>query len=131
MAGSPDAAPPGLPLVTVIDDERTVRESLTELLEALGFFVDAFASAEAFLASDAPARTECLLLDVNLGGMSGLELMRELPARGYDIPVVFITAQHEAYAQLLASGASDCLIKPSSDEKLESALRKALSLRAG
>lgn len=114
------------PLVTVIDDETAVLESMSELLEALGFAVDTYSSAASFLASASLERARCLLLDVAMPGMTGPELMRELEARGRQIPVVLITAHDEALASLLTTGASDCLIKPFGHERLAGAVRKAL-----
>jgi CheY-like chemotaxis protein len=81
------------PLVAVVDDDISVRESLPELLQQVGFAVRAFASAEAFLTSDAADATSCLVLDVGLPGMTGPDLQRELGRRGERVPVVFITAK--------------------------------------
>ena len=81
------------PLVSVIDDSEAVRESLPDLLQHVGFAVEAFASAEAFLASPALDETSCLILDVGLPGMSGPDLQGELRRRGKAVPIVFITAQ--------------------------------------
>jgi len=81
------------PLVSVVDDSESVRESLPDLLQLSGFVVQAFASAEAFLTSSAAEQTKCLILDVGLPGMSGPDLQQELKRRGKTIPIVFITAQ--------------------------------------
>lgn len=123
---SAEASPPRPPLITIVDDENAVLESLSELLEALGFRVSTFSSAESFLASDARERTHCLLLDVEMPGMTGPELMRALDTLGLRIPVVIITAHCEAVANVLSAGARDCLIKPFSEEALENAIRKAI-----
>ena len=117
---------PALPLVTVVDDDDAVRESLSELLQALGFSTMTYPSAESFLASDSLERTRCLVLDVAMPAMTGPELMRELEARGNHVPIVFITAHDEARSRLLTSGAIDCLAKPFSDQMLEGAVRRAL-----
>jgi FixJ family two-component response regulator len=114
-------------LVTVVDDERAVRESLSDLLMALGFSVATFSSAESFLRSPSLHQTGCLLLDVAMPGMSGPELMRELQSRQLRIPIAFITAHDEWQPRLLAMGACDCLVKPFSDEALERAVRRALA----
>jgi FixJ family two-component response regulator len=119
------------PLVSVVDDDESVRESLPDLLRELGFTAQAFASAEEFLASDHIDETCCLILDVAMPGMSGPDLVRELVNRQQRIPTVFITAHgsEAARPQLIAQGAIDCLLKPFSD----TALRKAIdaALRAG
>jgi FixJ family two-component response regulator len=126
---APVSAEPSSPhptLITVVDDENSVLESLAELLEALGFSVRTFSSAESFLASDALERTGCLLLDVEMPGMTGPELLRVLDTRGLRIPVVIITAHDEALTSVLSAGARDCLIKPFSEAALEGAIREAL-----
>ena len=78
-------------LVSIVDDDESVRESLPDLLKEFGFAVEAFSSAEAFLASDHIGRTSCLILDMAMPGMSGPDLQRELKLRRQDIPIVFIT----------------------------------------
>lgn len=113
-------------LVSIVDDDVSSRESLPDLLQMLGFPSVAFAAAEDFLASDARADTQCLLLDVNLPGMSGPQLQRELSRLAPRIPIIFITAQCDPAlrADLLARGAVACLFKPFS----EADLRRALDL---
>ena len=115
-------------LVSVVDDDESVRESLPDLLRQFGFDVEAFASAEAFLASDAVSETSCLLLDIAMAGMSGPDLQEELRRRRQAIPIVFITANGEEAVRpsMLARGAVDCLIKPFSEAALLNALRAAL-----
>src|SRR5262245_64636741 len=78
-------------VVSVVDDSESVRESLPDLLQQVGFAVQAFSSAEAFLDSEAANETSCLILDVGLPGMSGPDLQQELIRRGKSIPIVFIT----------------------------------------
>jgi len=116
-----------LPLVTVVDDDESVRESLPDLLSELGFSSSAFDSAEAFLASDAAQSTECLILDVSMPGMSGPELQRELIRRGSTIPTIFITAHADETLKptLLEQGAVACLFKPFSEAELLEALHRA------
>lgn len=118
-------------LVAVVDDSESVRESLTDLLQQVGFTVQAFGSAEAFLTSDAPDATTCLVLDVGLPGMSGPELQQELQRRDKGIPVVFITAQADTALpqRLLAAGAVACLFKPFGDNALLDAIEAALGTR--
>jgi FixJ family two-component response regulator len=118
-------------LVSVVDDDESVRESLPDLLRELGFSAEAFSSAEAFLASDFVSETSCLLLDVAMPGMSGPELQQELIRREQDIPIVFITANGDKTVRprLLAQGAVECLFKPFSEAALHDALNAALRMR--
>ena len=118
-------------LVSVVDDDQSVRESLPDLLRQFGFAVQAFSSAEAFLASEFVSQTNCLVLDVALVGMSGPDLQRELARRRQAIPIVFITAHGDTSvrSRLLALGATECLFKPFSDDALLDALTKALGAR--
>ena len=115
-------------LVSVVDDDESVRESLPDLLRQFGFAAEAFSSAEAFLASDVLGETSCLLLDVAMPGMSGPDLERELTQRRQTIPIVFITghAQLSERPQLLAHGAVECLFKPFSETALLDAITAAL-----
>jgi FixJ family two-component response regulator len=119
------------PLVAVVDDNESVRESLPDLLEQAGFEVQAFASAEEFLASTAPDDSSCLILDVGLPGMSGPDLQQELKRRGRAIPTVFITAQGDKSLRprLIGQGAIACLFKPFSDTALLDAVDSALETR--
>src|SRR6516225_11157585 len=95
------------PLVSVIDDDESVRESLPDLLQEFGFAVEAFASAEEFLASGRVGETRCLILDIAMPGMSGLDLQRELLLRQWKVPIVFITAHSDqsAIPRLIEQGA--------------------------
>lgn len=115
-------------LVAVIDDDESVRESLPDLLREFGYKVEAFASAEEFLASGDLGRTKCLILDVAMPGMSGPELQRELQRVQRPIPVVFITAHGDETMRprLLEQGAVDCLFKPFSESALLAAIGSAL-----
>jgi FixJ family two-component response regulator len=116
------------PLVSIVDDDVSVRESLPDLLRQLGFAAESFSSAEAFLASDIVSETSCLLLDVAMPGMSGPDLQQELSHRLQKIPVVFITARRDEWVRprLLAGGAVECLFKPFSETALLDALNAAL-----
>lgn len=118
-------------LVSVIDDDESVRESLPDLLRQFGFAARAFSSAEAFLESHCVGRTRCLVLDVAMPGMSGLDLQQELMRRHQVIPIVFITATGDRMLRprVLARGAVECLSKPFSDAALLDALNVALRLR--
>jgi len=115
-------------LVSVVDDDESVRESLPDLLREMGFAVQVFSSAEEFLASDFVGLTRCLILDIAMPGMSGPELQQELKLRRQRVPIVFITAQKDDAIRrsLLVGGAVDCLFKPFSDTALLSAVNAAL-----
>ena len=118
-------------LVAVVDDSDSVRESLPDLLTQVGYDVQAFESAEAFLASEVMTATDCLILDVGLPGMSGPDLQQELKRRGATIPIVFITAQGDKSLRprLISAGAAACLFKPFSDNALLDAVEAALRTR--
>jgi FixJ family two-component response regulator len=115
-------------LVSVVDDDESIRESLPDLLEQLGYEAQAFTSAEEFLASDSVVQTRCLVLDIAMPGMSGPDLQRELMFRGLKIPIVFITANEDKSIRqhLLEQGAVECLFKPFSDTALLEAVNGAL-----
>jgi FixJ family two-component response regulator len=114
-------------LVSVVDDDESVRESLPDLLKEFGYAVQAFSSAEEFLESDYVGQTGCLILDIAMPGMSGPDLQRELTLRRHEIPIVFITAQGDETVRprLLEQGAVECLFKPFSDAALLRALNAA------
>ena len=116
------------PLLSVVDDDESVRESLPDLLREFGFAARAFSSAEEFLSSDCLNQTSCLILDIAMPGMSGPELQRELKRRGYEIPIIFITASTNktVRSRLLEQGAVKCLFKPFSDTALLEAVNSAL-----
>jgi FixJ family two-component response regulator len=111
-------------LVSIVDDDESVRESLPDLLREFGFAPQAFSSAEAFLASESVNETGCLILDVAMPGMSGPELQQELKRRQKHVPIIFITASEDrsVRSRLLAEGAAECLLKPFSDAALLDAL---------
>ena len=115
-------------LVAVVDDHISVRESVPGLLQQVGFAVQVFASAEAFLTANVADATDCLVLDVALPGMSGPDLQQELARRGKRVPIVFITANRDKTLQprLLAAGAAACLFKPFNDIALIEAVEAAL-----
>jgi len=116
------------PLISVVDDDESVRESLPDLLKEFGFDAQTFSSAEEFLASESIANTNCLILDVAMPGMTGPDLQEELKLREQSIPLVFITAQRDAAVRprLIALGAVDCLFKPFEPTDLLQALNTAL-----
>jgi FixJ family two-component response regulator len=119
------------PLVSIVDDDESVRESLPDLVGEFGFAARAFSSAEEFLASDCVDQTSCLILDVAMPGMSGPDLQRELKLRRREIPIIFITASPDktVRARLLEHGAVECLFKPFSDTALFDAVNSALHPR--
>ena len=114
--------------MSVVDDDESVRESLPDLLREFGFAVEAFSSAEEFLASDVVGQTRCLILDVAMPGMTGPELQQELTRRRQEIPIVFITAhaRRDHPSAPARQGAVECLFKPFSDTALLEALDAAL-----
>ena len=116
------------PLVSVVDDDQSVRESLPDLLREFGFAAQAFSSAEEFLGSGSMDETRCLILDVAMPGMSGPDLQSELIRRGQSIPIIFIKAQRDESVRLriLEQGAFTCLFKPFHDAALLEALESAL-----
>jgi len=115
-------------VICVVDDDVSVRESLEGLMRSVGFAVNTFASAEEFLDSDRLRNTECLILDVRLAGMNGLELQRQLATSHSEIPIIFITSYEddEVRARALNAGAVDYLLKPFNDEDLLNAIDAAL-----
>lgn len=118
----------GRPLVSVVDDDESVRESLPDLLREFGFSVEAFSSAEEFLASPAANESRCLILDIAMPGMTGPELQKELARRGNGVPIVFITAYADDVRRedLIERGAVDCLFKPFADTVLIEAVQAAM-----
>jgi len=118
-------------LVSVVDDDESVRDSLPDLLRELGFEARAFASGDEFLSSDCVSGTRCLILDVAMPGMTGLDVQRELGLRGRKIPIIFITAlKNEAVrTKAFKQGAAGFLLKPFSDTALSSAIEAALRVR--
>jgi FixJ family two-component response regulator len=121
------------PFIVCVEDDLHVSEAITGLLEAYGFAVEAFASAEDFLQSDRLGRTSCLITDVNLRGMSGLQLQDRLAAAGQAIPTIVITGfpDERVRAQALGAGALCFLAKPIATEDLLTCVRSALVRRPG
>jgi len=115
-------------LVSVVDDDESVRESLPDMLRKFGFASQVFSTAEDFLASDYLDQTRCLILDVAMPGMSGPDLQQELRRRRLAIPIVFITAHADVTMRprLMQEGAVDCLFKPFSLTALRDAVNAAL-----
>jgi FixJ family two-component response regulator len=122
-----------IPLISVVDDDDSVRESLRALLRSVRFVVEVFASAEEFLSSERVRETNCLILDVRMPGMGGLELQRRLMASHPGVPVIFISAhgEEDLRSRALKGGAVDYLLKPFSEEALLNAVQTALSPAPG
>jgi FixJ family two-component response regulator len=116
------------PIVFVVDDDVSVRESLRDLLESVGLRVEVFESADAFLASRLPDVASCLVLDVRLPGRSGLEFQAELTKAGISLPIIFITGHGDIPMSVRAmkSGAVEFLTKPFRDQDLLEAVRAAI-----
>jgi len=120
-------------LVCVVDDDSLIRDSTRRLIRSFGFRVEAFASAEEFENSDYLEETACLILDVRMPGMNGLELQRRLSEAGQQIPIVFVTAHADDQQERRAmeAGAIRFLYKPFSAESLLQAVRSALGEQQG
>lgn len=118
-------------LVSIVDDDEALRESLPDLLREFGFAAETFSSGEAFLVSEFVVLTRCLILDIAMPGMTGPDLQQELRRRQHHIPVVFITANRDnaMRQRLLREGAVECLFKPFNDTDLLKALNSALELK--
>jgi FixJ family two-component response regulator len=119
---------PSVPLIAIVDDDDALRNSLDDLLQSVGFRVQGFASAEAFLQANHAPETACLILDVRLPGMHGLELQRQLVAAHWGMPIIFVTAyaDGDVRARALAAGAVAFLYKPCREEDLLHAIEAAL-----
>jgi FixJ family two-component response regulator len=116
--------------ISVVDDDASVREALANLISSVGYEVELYASAEEFLASSGASTAACLVLDLRMPGMGGLELQRRLAAEGRETPVIVVTAHgdDEARAESLAAGAVAFLNKPFKEETLLGAIDSALAL---
>ena len=123
-------APQNSVLVAIIDDDELMRGALRGLLREAGFPARAFASAEEFLRAGAQHLSSCLIVDVRMPGMSGLDLQTRLNAEQIRIPIIFITAHGDdrMRMQALRAGAADFLAKPFDDEVLLRSVRAALGL---
>ena len=131
MASCQDKIAGEYPLVAVVDDDESVRESLPDLLREFGFATHSFSSAEEFLTSDRLVQTGCLILDIAMPGMTGFDLQQELKLRGHSIPIIFISAHKDEVVrrQAFQHGAVELLFKPFSDTALLQALNAALRVR--
>lgn len=114
--------------IAVVDDDASIRRSVGRLVNAYGFANVEYASAEAFLLRDPAVVIDCLVLDIDLGGISGIELQRRLKETGVDLPVIFITALEDDRLRTAAEG-EECIAylrKPFAGSVLIAAIRKAL-----
>ncbi len=117
-----------VPTVFIIDDDRGVRESIQDLVESVGLHAESFATTQDFLGSQRPEGPSCLVLDVRLPGMSGLDFQRNLAEKGIHIPVIFVTGHADIpmTVQAMKSGAVEFLTKPFRDQDLLDAIQQAL-----
>jgi FixJ family two-component response regulator len=118
-----------VPMISIVDDDISVRESTKELVESLGYEALTFASAEEFLGSQRVRDTSCLITDLQMRGLSGIDLQRRLVDEGRGIPTIFITAfpDEKMRSHALNAGAIGFLSKPFSDEALKHHLNAALA----
>jgi FixJ family two-component response regulator len=119
----------GVPLISIVEDDDSLRNSLDNLIRSVGFRAQVFPSAEAFLSSNQARDTACLILDVRMPGMSGLELQRQMLSSSWRIPIIFITSHADDNARTCAleAGAVDFLYKPCREEDLLKAIDAALN----
>jgi len=118
------------PLVSIVDDDVSVRRSTRRLLRSAGFRAEAFASAEEFLSSGLAKETDCLILDLRIPAMNGLQLQRQLADASNPIPIIFLSAHASAddERRALQAGALQFLQKPASKDTLLLAIRNALKI---
>jgi FixJ family two-component response regulator len=116
------------PVISIVDDDLSVREAALDLLRAMGFTAQAFESAEDFLGSDHLHRTSCLITDMRMSGMSGLELYDRLVAAGTSIPTILITAfpNDRDQTRAMAAGVAGYLTKPFNESELLSCINASL-----
>ena len=117
-----------IPVISIVDDDDSVRIALKSLIDSVGFRAEVFGSGEEFLKSPYLSQTDCLIADVRMPGMSGLELQERLHAAGSHVPIVFISAHDdkEARARGLRGGAIAFLQKPFSEDSLLGAITAGL-----
>jgi len=115
-------------LISLVDDDQSIRRTTTLLIQSFGYQAAAFESAESLLKSGQLQETSCLIVDVQMPGMNGLQLQRQLAASGYNIPIIFITAydNKESRQQAMQAGAVAFLSKPFNDELLLETIRATL-----
>ncbi|HEX3341915.1 MAG TPA: response regulator [Pseudolabrys sp.] len=118
----------GTSVISIVDDDESVLTAMRDMVESFGFTVGAFASAEEFLSSKRLHDTACLILDVEMPGMSGPDLYARLTASGHRIPTMFVTAFHDAriHDRVMKAGAVCCLAKPFDRNEFLNCIRSAL-----
>jgi FixJ family two-component response regulator len=116
--------------IAIVDDDQSVQSALQDLMEADGLSARSFGSAEEFLQSGLQRKTACLIVDIRMPGMSGLELQARLKEDRFDTPIIFITAHGDARVRMQAmrEGAAEFLVKPFDDQVLLNRVRAALDL---
>ena len=119
------------PVIAIVDDDESFRHATISFIRSLGYSAAAFPSADAFINSNVVENADCLITDVQMPGMSGIELQNYLIAQGYRVPIIFVTAfpEMEARGNALRAGAVGFLGKPFGDENLISCLNNALAIR--
>lgn len=122
-----------IPVISIVDDDESVREALESLIKSVGYIAKVFPSAGDFLSSGQLDGTGCLILDVQMPGMTGLELQSRLTASKSRVPIIFISAHSDAEARARAfdAGAVGFLQKPFSEEALLNAINSSLAISAG
>jgi len=118
---------PERPLVAIVDDDRSIRNATQDLLKAAGFSTATFEDAETFLGSASRASAACVVADMRMPGMTGLELYQELVASGHAIPTVIITAHPVELPRAHEAGITCCLIKPFAPDELLECVHEALA----
>jgi len=118
-------------VISIIDDDESIRTATKRLLNSVGYAVESYASAELFLASGALSRTECLILDIRMPGMNGLELQRQLNAAGSCVPIVFVSAHDDKInrRKAIQGGAIEFFRKPFHANALVACIQRALNPR--
>ena len=116
------------PVIAVVDDEEAIRDALSDLLLVMGYSCQTFDRAEAFLAAHTPNRFDCLITDIRMPGMSGLDLLQHLAAAGSTMPVIVVTSFDDplSRSRAMESGAHAYLTKPVTDDALLQSLKTAL-----
>jgi FixJ family two-component response regulator len=116
------------PMISIVDDDQAVRESTKDLVRSLGYSAAAFASVEEFLGSEQLNATDCVIADVQMPGLSGIDLQQRLLADGRNVPIIFVTAfpDERTRKRALGAGAIGFLSKPCREELLIGCLRTAL-----
>src|SRR5215469_10352050 len=124
----PTNMPQAVPTVFIVDDDAQVRESLKDLIRSVGLRVELFASAQEFLRAQHPDAPTCLVLDVRMPGLSGLDLQKQASEAGLEIPIIFITDHGDIpmTVRAMKAGAIEFLSKPFRDQDLLDAIQQAL-----